>query len=70
MHYVLVGWYLVMSSDHYFLPLCQLGSRLLQLRVVVDGDLMGEHSPVQCNLPFLGTPFINEKEKDNDSKVH
>ena len=59
-----------MNSDHYFLHLRQLGSRLLQLSVIVDGDLMGEHSPAHCNLPLLGTPFVNEKVKDNDSKVH
>ena len=60
----------MMISDHYFLPLPQLESLLLQLSVVMDGDLMGEHSPAHCNLPFLGTPFVNEKERDNDSKVH
>ena len=69
MHYVLVGWYLVMNSDHYFLPLHQLGSRLLQPSVVVDGGLMGENSPAQYNLSCVGTPFANEKERDNDSKV-
>ena len=55
------SWYLVMNSDHYFLPPRQLGLRLLQLSVVVDGDLMGEHSPAQRILPFLGTPFVNKK---------
>ena len=59
----------MMISDHYFLPLPQLESLLLQLSVVMDGDLMGEHSPAHCNLPFLSTPFENE-ERDNDSKVH
>ena len=60
----------MMNSDHYFLPLCQLGSRLLQLSVVVDGDFMGEQSLAQCNLPFLGTPLVNEKKRDNEIKVH
>ena len=60
----------MMNSDHYFLHLRQLGSRLLQLSVIVDGDLMEKHSPAHCNFPFLGTPFVNEKVRDNDSKVH
>ena len=58
-----------MNSYHYFLLLHQLGS---QPSVVVDGDLMGEHSPAQCNLSFVGTPFVKKKERGmyNDSEVH